>query len=55
MIPYECMTSENGETYAEPYACDGWVDFLERTLLVTGICFLMQEHNLKKTITWYVV
>ena len=41
------MTSANGGTYARQYPCDGWVDNLEPTLLVTIIYFLIQAHNLK--------
>ena len=44
------MTSANGGTYTGQYPCDGWVDNLEPTLLVTIIFFLIQGHNLKKTI-----
>ena len=45
------MTSANGETYAGQYPCDGWVDSLEPTLLMTCFGFLIQEHNLKKDMT----
>ena len=44
------MTLANGGTYAGQYPCDGWVDNLEPTLLIAVICFLIQGHNLKKTI-----
>ena len=31
------MTSANGATYAGQYPCDGWVDNLEPTVLITII------------------
>ena len=46
------MTSTNGGTYAGQYACDDWVDNLETTLSITITCFLIQGHNLKKTINY---
>ena len=39
------MTSANGGTYAGQYPCDGWVDSLEPTLLITVILFLIKRHN----------
>ena len=45
------MTSAKGGTYAGQYLCDGSVDYLEPTLLLRRIlCFLIQEHYLKKTV-----
>ena len=48
---YMSMTPANGGTYAGQYPCDGWVDSLEPTLLMTCFGFLIQEHNLKKDMT----
>ena len=44
------MTLVNGGTYAGQYPCDGWVDNLEPTLLMTVFCFLTQGHSPEKTI-----
>ena len=44
------MAMVNGGTYARQNPCDGWVDNLEPTLLMAVIYFLIEGHNLKKTI-----
>ena len=44
------MTSENDGTYAGQYPCDVWVYNLEPTLCITMPYFLIQGHNLKKSI-----
>ena len=49
-IRYKSITSANGGTYAGQYPCNGWVDNLKSTRLITNICFLIQGHNLKETI-----
>ena len=44
-----------GTSQAPQYPCDGWVDNLEPTLLITVICFLIHAHNLTKTTTSMIV
>ena len=48
------MTSANGGTYAGQYPCDGRVDNLKPTLLIHIIRFLIEGHNLKKTLMNYL-
>ena len=45
------MTSANGVTRdAGQHPCDGYVDNLKPTVSITIIYFLIQGHNLKKTV-----